>query len=81
MLRFPPSSCGTWQPYTWQIPHVRLIILVRDPVKRAWSEYQMKVRRVQEQEEAFEMLNKDANKVYSCVVKQFPSEVDSISPR
>lgn len=64
-----------------QLPDVRLIVLVREPVRRAYSEHQMKIRRVEEQNEALRLLQKEATKIYSCVVQSFPSGVDEITPR
>ncbi|CAM9557574.1 unnamed protein product, partial [Ectocarpus sp. 12 AP-2014] len=62
------------------VPDVRLLVLVRDPVKRAYSEHQMKVRRVEEQGEMLELLPLHANKIYDCAVKLFPSlDGDDIS--
>ncbi|CAM9557998.1 unnamed protein product, partial [Choristocarpus tenellus] len=55
------------------LPNVRLIILVREPIKRAYSEYQMKVRRVEEQAEMIELVKGNANVLYDCFNRVLPS--------
>ncbi|CAM9310111.1 unnamed protein product [Scytosiphon promiscuus] len=64
------------------VPNVRLVVLVREPVKRAYSEHQMKVRRVEEQGEMLELAPLHAKQIYDCAVKIFPSpDVRNLSER
>ncbi|CAM9221042.1 unnamed protein product [Discosporangium mesarthrocarpum] len=61
------------------VPNVRLIVLLREPVKRLYSEYAMKVRRVNDQNEMLELAKKEANKMYSCFMKVLPSTAEEIT--
>eukprot|EP00911_Craspedida_sp_UC1_P002408 UC1_evm1s1798 len=47
----PSYLCGTRVPklIAGTFPHARLVVLLRDPVARAYSEYNMKLRRVESQ--------------------------------
>jgi hypothetical protein len=49
------------------LPHVRLVVLLRDPVERAYSEYQMKYRRVQDQAALIEELSTNGARVHQCL--------------
>lgn len=57
-------------------PDVKMIILFREPVERAYSEYQMKLRRVSKQKELFDMIDEDALSIRSCLLK---TDVDSLN--
>lgn len=57
-------------------PSVKMIILLREPVERAYSEYQMKLRRVSKQKELFDMIDEDALSIRSCLLK---TDVDSLN--
>ena len=46
-----------------------MIVLVRDPVDRAYSEYQMKIRRVETQEEFLSDVQYDAWPLLQCLIK------------
>lgn len=57
-------------------PDVKMIILLREPVERAYSEYQMKLRRVSKQKELFDMIDEDALSIRSCLLN---TDVDSLN--
>ncbi|CAN0289197.1 unnamed protein product [Pylaiella littoralis] len=62
------------------LPDVRLVVLVRDPVKRSYSEHQMKVRRVEEQADMLRLLAEQAEQIYACAAKLLPSpDVNNLS--
>lgn len=50
------------------IPNVKIIVMLRNPVLRAYSEYQMKKRRVQAQNSFIHLVSKHAQKVHSCLL-------------
>lgn len=54
---------------------LRLIVLLREPAARAYSEYQMKIRRVEQQNEFIGLCDLYARDVYNCL-----SQEDSYSP-
>jgi hypothetical protein len=58
-------------------PDVKMIVILRDPISRAYSEYQMKVRRVQEQSLFFQLVNKHQPEILSCLY-QFPRGYNEI---
>lgn len=58
-------------------PSVKMIVILREPVARAYSEYQMKVRRVKEQTIFYSLINKYLFRVLSCV-KRYPGEYKKI---
>lgn len=47
-------------------PTAKLIVMLREPVERAYSEYQMKLRRVGKQNELFQMLQQNISQIRSC---------------
>lgn len=49
------------------IPNVKMIVLIRNPIKRAYSEYHMKKRRVDQQSEFFDLMSKHVDAVYHCL--------------
>lgn len=49
------------------LPSVKLVILLRDPVQRAYSEYQMKTHRVRLQQEFFILVDQFSVEIYSCL--------------
>lgn len=49
-------------------PNVKMIILLREPVARAYSEYQMKARRVLDQEELIKLLSMHRETIRRCLV-------------
>lgn len=58
-------------------PNVRMIILLREPVARAYSEFQMKVRRVQEQEDFIQLIHTYSDDIYDCI-ESFPANYKAI---
>ena len=50
------------------IPGVRIIILLRDPISRAYSEYQMKKRRVDSQNEFLALAHNHSDILHQCLV-------------
>jgi len=50
------------------LPGIKMIILLREPVSRAYSEYQMKRRRVATQNEFILAMMENEEDVYSCMV-------------
>mmetsp|Transcript_20718 Transcript_20718/g.26776 ORF Transcript_20718/g.26776 Transcript_20718/m.26776 type:complete len:876 (+) Transcript_20718:2-2629(+) len=66
------------------IPHARLIILLRNPVDRAYSEWQMKERRVEDQKEFFKIMNADAVRIYKCLLQpdamHFEKVIECVGP-
>ncbi|CAM9759595.1 unnamed protein product, partial [Phaeothamnion confervicola] len=48
------------------VPDVRLIVLMREPVERAYSEYQMKLRRVDDQDAFFTEVRAQAELAHDC---------------
>jgi hypothetical protein len=51
------------------IPNVKMIILLREPVSRAYSEYQMKKRRVDIQNNFIQLMQKYSYEMSTCMVK------------
>ena len=60
------------------VPNVKLIILVREPVARAYSEYQMKSRRVAHQKEFISLLMTNKKRVIRCMAKH-PADYPAIT--
>ena len=50
------------------LPHVKFIVLMREPVARAWSEYQMKKRRVETQNAFIDLCSKHAVAMRACLL-------------
>ena len=50
------------------VPGVRIIILLRDPISRAYSEYQMKKRRVDSQNEFLALAHNHSDVLHQCLV-------------
>ena len=50
------------------IPNVKLIILLRNPIDRAYSEFQMKVRRIKQQEDFFSLIEIYKVELFKCLV-------------
>jgi hypothetical protein len=48
-------------------PQARILMLLREPVSRLWSEYQMKLRRVLQQDEFVALASKYAAELYACL--------------
>jgi len=49
------------------IPNIKLIVLLREPVSRAYSEYQMKKRRVDKQNEFISLAVANQQKLFDCL--------------
>jgi hypothetical protein len=49
------------------LPGTKLIILLREPIARAYSEYQMKLRRMAEQTSFMALLNLHSDRLHRCV--------------
>lgn len=60
------------------IPDVKLIVMVRSPVDRAYSEYQMKLRRVHTQEVFLSKINENAVTIRKCLINH-PKDWRAIS--
>ena len=60
------------------VPNVKLIILVREPVARAYSEYQMKSRRVAHQKEFISLLMTNKKRIIRCMAKH-PADYPAIT--
>lgn len=58
-------------------PQAKLIVLLRNPLSRAYSEYQMKARRVALQEDFIAKVRYSVDEVYSCI-KQHAEDYDAI---
>ena len=56
------------------IPTIKLIILLREPISRAYSEYNMKVRRVEKQNDFINLMQLYAYEVYICMCQLHPSD-------
>lgn len=54
-------------PLCQQVP--ALIVLVRDPVSRVYSEYMMKKRRVESQDQFLEILDRNAWQLLRCLTR------------
>ena len=50
------------------LPHVKFIVLMREPVARLWSEYQMKKRRVETQNSFIELCARHAAAMRACLL-------------
>jgi hypothetical protein len=48
-------------------PEAKLLILLREPIDRAYSEYQMKLRRVENQQSFFNLLQSSVSSIYPCL--------------
>ncbi|GMH63763.1 hypothetical protein TrLO_g577 [Triparma laevis f. longispina] len=44
----------------------RMIVMIREPTERAWSEYQMETRRIEDDAKNREVLEKHATSMFSC---------------
>jgi hypothetical protein len=55
------------------LPFVKLVMLLRDPVDRAYSEYQMKLRRVSKQEAYFRLLISHQRRIFQCFISLLQS--------
>ncbi len=51
------------------IPQVKIIVLMREPISRAYSEYHMKKRRVETQNDFIDLVKYHEERLYSCLVK------------
>ncbi len=60
------SSRFSCQRISSSLPYVKLVILFREPVSRAYSEYQMKSRRVKNQQEFFELILENHKQFRLC---------------
>jgi hypothetical protein len=58
-------------------PDVKMIVILREPISRAYSEYQMKVRRIQEQTMFFQLVRRHQPEILSCLW-QFPRNYNEI---
>lgn len=58
-------------------PKVRMIVLLREPVKRAYSEYQMKVRRVDNQAAFFSIVQQHSEHLYHCFINEDINQISS----
>ena len=59
------------------LPHVKMIVLLREPTSRAYSEYNMKSRRVSLQEDFFRKIEKAKSRLRRCM-KQNPLNYSAI---
>lgn len=53
-------------------PGMKLIVLLREPVARAYSEYQMKKRRVDKQGDFMRSIHRLKKEVYRCMLRSHP---------
>ena len=67
-----PTACGEMRR---QIPHARLVLLVREPVARALSEYEMKHRRVVAQEAFRRGLEAQSRGLRDCFLETGPGNI------
>ena len=51
------------------IPQVKIIVLMREPISRAYSEYQMKKRRVESQNNFIDLVKHYEEQLYWCLIK------------
>eukprot|EP01039_Chlorochromonas_danica_P001612 gene1612-1760_t len=58
-------------------PNVKVIVILRHPIDRAYSEYQMKTRRVQEQTDFLTFLQNHLIEVYTCL-RKYPTRYKDI---
>lgn len=58
------------------VPNAKLIILLREPISRAVSEYKMKIRRVLEQNSFLKLLSENGNALEECI-RTYPLIVES----
>mmetsp|Transcript_16000 Transcript_16000/g.24014 ORF Transcript_16000/g.24014 Transcript_16000/m.24014 type:complete len:465 (+) Transcript_16000:497-1891(+) len=65
------AATHSCQRITEQLPHAKIIVLVRDPIERAKSEYSMKERRVEAQDEFSTLLRspKIIKRLVECLVQ------------
>ena len=56
------------------IPTIKLIILLREPISRAYSEYNMKLRRVEKQNGFIKLMQVYSYGVYICMCQLHPSD-------
>ena len=59
------------------LPNTKIIVLLRDPISRAYSEYQMKRRRIAQQTEFFDLLRAHKRETFYCMVRN-PSNLTAI---
>ena len=62
------------------IPNIKVIILLREPIARAYSEYQMKKRRVNQQNEFIELATKHQNALHHCFISIPSSNLGTAFP-
>ncbi len=62
------------------IPNIKVIILLREPIARAYSEYQMKKRRVNQQNEFIRLITSHNSAVYNCLVSIPSTQLDNTFP-
>jgi hypothetical protein len=60
---------------TETIPNAKLIILLRNPISRMYSEYHMKKRRVDVQNEFIEILNNNKLNLFNCLHKYIDNKI------
>lgn len=58
------TSCERIAEY---FPSVKMIIILREPIARAYSEYQMKVRRILDQDEFYELIREHIKEMVDCM--------------
>ena len=71
------ASRKACQRISHDIPNTKLIVLLREPVARAYSEFQMKKRRVASLNHFIDILLKHQRILHNCIVN-YPSEYDKI---
>lgn len=49
--------------------NTKIVLLLREPVARSYSEYQMKKRRVEQQNSFLELATKYQNEIYNCMIR------------
>eukprot|EP01031_Cornospumella_fuschlensis_P028948 gene28948-34937_t len=62
------ASRQACQRISQDLPQAKLVISLRDPVSRAYSEYQMKRRRVQEHADFVSLVSQHSRDVYACLL-------------
>jgi hypothetical protein len=58
-------------------PTAKLIVLLREPVARAYSEYQMKARRCEASDEFVQLLVRNSDTVWNCLM-QHPEDYEGV---
>ena len=72
------ASASSCKYMSQTIPSVKVIFLLRDPVARAYSEYQMKVRRIEEAGELAEVLLRYRGPFVSCLLRYALESRDAV---